>query len=196
MTLFSRIVLTTLTVAVTSSAFASTASTKRMSVKPVKVTAVSRTASGRMIVRADGSSYIQLQPSEESQITAQEMYEKYRETYRTSWQADDDAEAYRNYAVDRSRIAGIYNNGHTLPPRKGVIGIGLPGFDVVRGLKFTPTRDERFYSKKESYVMVMDRESGAYATANCRNPQGKPDVIGLNYGKSGCFAKVTIFKKF
>ncbi len=190
---FARIVIAALTVAATSPAFAAT---KQVSVKPVKVTAIARTASGRMIVHADGSSYIQLQPSEEGKMTAQEMYEKARDKFRAAWEAEQAEEDYREYVIDRSKIAGIYNNSRSMPPRSGFIGIALPGLDVVNGLKFSPTREERIQSKKESYVMVMDRESGAYASANCRNPQGRPDVVGLNDGQTGCFGKITIFKKF
>jgi hypothetical protein len=39
------------------------------------------------------------------------------------------------------------------------------------------------------------RMSGIVASANCRNPQGTPDVMNVNFGHNGCFGVIKIFKK-
>ncbi len=177
--------------------FALVAPAGAQNAQPVKIQPVAVTGSGRMIVQSNGATFIEIQPSEFNEKTAQEIYEQHRSKMRELILEDEAERANKNMEYDMAERAGLYRNTDTnVPIKNSFVGISLTDGKRVDGLKFVPTRQQRLYSRENSYILANpDRESGAVVTANCHNPQGAPDVMNVNFGHSGCFGSIKLFKK-
>ncbi len=155
--------------------------------KPVHVSPVAKTASGRTIVKADGSYYIEMQGSEMSTRTAQEMYETYRSKFKAMM--DEDMSNETDY---------IFWRDGSFAESKSVLGFSIIDGHKTNGIKFTPTREYRLNTNPGAQTDEMSdgsEKQGAVLTAGCRNPQGRPDVVGYNAGRSGCYGMIKLFRR-
>lgn len=164
--------------------------------KVVKAKAVAITDTGRTIVRADGSMFIELQSSEIAKLDAQTIYQM-NDKIKLAIRADQAAADRKNRTYDMKERAGIYRNTNSNLPYESFYGVSVPDLGIVRGDKYEQTREQRltYPTQSNSYIIAKtEKQQGVVGTVECRNSQGKRDVY-YNAGRSSCAPTIRIFRK-